>query len=206
VAKCYCAPWAKWRQLRRRSRPAERDYVRRELDMFFSTYPTVAEGFQLKTWRGGPQAGQPKLPPPARSLLERGLMRLDTGLRPPQLFFTDAGLVELRAMMADRKDHEGNDIARQACAVQHAAAALVELPAAAPASEPAVATSRDLRPLRHRSGVTVLREGYQVQRDYPCSPDALQKGGVLFLDLRLATKVAGAFVRRARCTRPAVDS
>jgi hypothetical protein len=24
--------------------PCERDYVRRELDMFFSTYPTVAEG------------------------------------------------------------------------------------------------------------------------------------------------------------------
>src|ERR1700738_399959 len=42
--------------------PGERDYIRRELDMFFSTYPTVAEGFQLKTWRGGPQAGQPKLP------------------------------------------------------------------------------------------------------------------------------------------------
>ena len=83
--------------------PGERDYVRRELDMFFSTYPTVAEGFQLKTWRGGPHAGQPKLPPPARSLLERGLMRLDVGSRPPRLFFTDAGLVELRAMMADRR-------------------------------------------------------------------------------------------------------
>jgi hypothetical protein len=83
--------------------PGERDYIRRELDMFFSTYPTVAEGFQLKTWRGGSQAGQPKLPPPARSLLDRGLMRLDTGSRPPRLFFTDAGLVELRAMMADRR-------------------------------------------------------------------------------------------------------
>jgi hypothetical protein len=45
--------------------PPERDYIRRELDMFFSTLPTVAEGFQLKTWRGGPQAGQPKLPPSA---------------------------------------------------------------------------------------------------------------------------------------------
>jgi hypothetical protein len=31
---------------------AERDYIRRELDMFFSTLPTAAEGFQLKTWRG----------------------------------------------------------------------------------------------------------------------------------------------------------
>ena len=43
----------------------ERDYIRRELDMFFSTFPTVADEFLLKTWRGGPQAGQPKLPPAA---------------------------------------------------------------------------------------------------------------------------------------------
>ena len=64
--------------------PGERDYIRSELDMFFSTYPTVAEGFQLKTWRGGPQARQPKLPPAAHSLLDRGLMRLDAGSRPPR--------------------------------------------------------------------------------------------------------------------------
>jgi hypothetical protein len=31
---------------------AERDVIRRELDMFFSTLPRVADGFQLKTWRG----------------------------------------------------------------------------------------------------------------------------------------------------------
>jgi len=61
--------------------PAERDYIRRALDMFFSTLPTVAEGFQLRVWRGGPQAGQPKLPPAAKSLLERGLMRLDATSR-----------------------------------------------------------------------------------------------------------------------------
>jgi hypothetical protein len=51
---------------------SERDYIRRELDMFFSTLPTVAEGFQLKTWRGGPQAGRPKVPPVARSLMDVG--------------------------------------------------------------------------------------------------------------------------------------
>ena len=83
--------------------PGERDYIRRELDMFFSTLPTVAEGFQLKTWRGGPQAGRPKVPPVARSLVDRGLMRLDTSERLPRLFFTEAGLVELRAMVADRR-------------------------------------------------------------------------------------------------------
>jgi hypothetical protein len=81
----------------------EREYIRRELDMIFSTYPSVAEGFQLKTWRGGPQAGQPKIPPTAKGLLERGLMRLDTSGRLPRLFFTDAGLTELRAMMSDRR-------------------------------------------------------------------------------------------------------
>jgi len=81
----------------------ERDYIRRELDMVFSTLPTVAEGFQLRTWRGGPQAGQPKIPPVAKGLLERGLMRLDTSGRLPRLFFTEAGLAELRAMMTDRR-------------------------------------------------------------------------------------------------------
>jgi len=35
----------------------ERDYIRRELDRFFSTLPSVADGFQIRTWRGGPQAG-----------------------------------------------------------------------------------------------------------------------------------------------------
>ena len=80
----------------------ERDYVRRELDMFFSTLPTVAEGFQLKTWRSGPEAGKPKLSPVVRGLLERGLMKLgDARQYPPRLFFTEAGLAELRAMMTD---------------------------------------------------------------------------------------------------------
>ena len=83
--------------------PGERDYIRRELDMFFSTLPTVAEGFQLKTWRDGPEAGKPKLSPIAKGLLQRGLMRLDTSQRLPRLFFTEAGLAELRRMMADRR-------------------------------------------------------------------------------------------------------
>jgi len=83
--------------------PGERDYIRRELDMFFSTYPSVAEGFQLKVWRAGPQARQPKLPQAAKTLLERGLMRLDTSGPLPRLFFTESGLAELRAMMRDKR-------------------------------------------------------------------------------------------------------
>src|SRR5208282_3116384 len=74
--------------------PGERAYIRNELDRFFSTFPTVAEGFYLRTWRGGPEAGKPKLSPIAKGLLERGLMRLDTGRRPPRLFFTEAGLAD----------------------------------------------------------------------------------------------------------------
>ena len=83
--------------------PGERDYVRRELDQFFSTLPSVADGFQLRTWRGGSQAGQPKVPLVAQGLLERGLMRLQPMPWPPRLFFTEAGLLALRAMMADRR-------------------------------------------------------------------------------------------------------
>jgi len=83
--------------------PGERDYIRRELDRFFSTLPSVADGFQIRTWRGGAQAGQPKVPLAAKGLLERGLMRLEPAPWPPRLFFTDAGLAALRAMMADRR-------------------------------------------------------------------------------------------------------
>jgi hypothetical protein len=32
--------------------PGEREYIRRELDQFFSFFPSVAEGFALRTWRG----------------------------------------------------------------------------------------------------------------------------------------------------------
>ncbi len=81
----------------------ERDYIRRELDQFFSTLPSVADGFQIRTWRGGAQAGQPKVPLAAKGLLERGLMRLEPTPWPPRLFFTEAGLAALRVMMADRR-------------------------------------------------------------------------------------------------------
>ena len=82
---------------------SERAYIRTELDIFFSTLPTVAEGFMLKTWRGGPDRGKPKISPVAKGLLDRGLMRLDRGGRLPRLVFTEAGLAALRAMMSDRR-------------------------------------------------------------------------------------------------------
>ena len=82
---------------------AERDYIRRELDMFFSTLPSVADGFQLRVWRGGPRAGQPKIPAAAEGLIARGLMRLDASTTWPHLFFTESGLAALRTMMRDRR-------------------------------------------------------------------------------------------------------
>lgn len=81
----------------------ERSYIRRELDLVFTTLPTVAEGFQLKVWRTGPREGQPKLPPSAVTLVERRLMRVDRDLVPPRLFFTPMGLVALRKLMSDPK-------------------------------------------------------------------------------------------------------
>lgn len=79
--------------------------------MFFSTLPTVADGFQLKIWRGRPEAGKPKIPPSAKGLLERGLMQLDTCERLLRLFFTEAALAELRRMMADRRSADPDKFA-----------------------------------------------------------------------------------------------
>ena len=83
--------------------PAERAFIRDELDRVFSTLPTVAEGIWLRTWVGGPRAGQPKVPSGAQGLLARGLLRLDEEGRRPRLYFTEKGFAALRAMMADKR-------------------------------------------------------------------------------------------------------
>jgi len=83
--------------------PNERAYIRSELDQFFSTFPAIADGIQLRTWRTGERRDQPKLPPSAQSLLARDLVRLDTSGRLPRLFFTAAGLSALRRMFADKR-------------------------------------------------------------------------------------------------------
>ena len=83
--------------------PLEREYIRRELDMFFGTLPSVAEGFQLRTWRGGPLAGQPKVPPPVRTMVERGLVEIRTDARVPKVYFSAAGLTALRLLALDRR-------------------------------------------------------------------------------------------------------
>jgi hypothetical protein len=35
----------------------EREYIRQELDLSFGTYPSVAKGFHLRTWKSGPGGG-----------------------------------------------------------------------------------------------------------------------------------------------------
>jgi hypothetical protein len=80
--------------------PEERNYIRRELDMVFSTLPTVADGFLLKVWATGPNKGRPKLPPAAQSLAARSFVTVDETQHPPRLMFTTSGREALRAMMA----------------------------------------------------------------------------------------------------------
>ena len=71
--------------------------------MFFGTLPSVAEGFQLRTWRGGPLAGQPKVPPAVRTMVERGLVEIRTDTRVPKVHFSEAGLAALRLLALDRR-------------------------------------------------------------------------------------------------------
>ena len=75
----------------RPSRPAS------ETRSAVSTLPTAADGFQLKTGGAVRRRSKPKLPPTAKGLVERGLMRLDTEEHLPRLFFTETGLAMLCA-------------------------------------------------------------------------------------------------------------
>ena len=79
----------------------ERKYIRRELDMVFTTLPTVAEGILLKVWASSAKRGQPKLPPQAQSLVDKALARVDSSGHPPRLVFTPEGVEALRKMMSD---------------------------------------------------------------------------------------------------------
>ena len=81
----------------------ERELIRRELGMHFGQLPTVANGLFLRTWRGGPQAGQPKLPPAVRTMLERGLVEVRLDRRWARAHFTEAGLAALRELAQNKR-------------------------------------------------------------------------------------------------------
>ena len=56
----------------------ERELIRHEMDMHFSQYPRLADGIFLRTWRGGPQKSEPKIPPAVRTMMDRGLIEIRT--------------------------------------------------------------------------------------------------------------------------------
>ena len=81
----------------------EREYIRQELDLSFGTYPSVARGFHLRTWKSGPQAGQPRLPKAVQTLVGRGLMEVRPDRLGPRAYFTHEGMTELRKFAAEPK-------------------------------------------------------------------------------------------------------
>ena len=82
---------------------AERELLRREMGPHFGQCPSLAAGLLLRTWRGGPRKGEPKLPPAVRSMLERDLVEVRTGRSGPRAVFTEAGLAALRQLLQDRR-------------------------------------------------------------------------------------------------------
>jgi|ERR671933_3055482 hypothetical protein len=86
--------------------PAEREFIRREFGQRFGQYPSLAEGIFLRTWRTGPQAGQPKIPKAVADLLARGLVELSAeapSILGTRAHFTPAGLAALRHLLQDRR-------------------------------------------------------------------------------------------------------
>src|SRR3712207_7805565 len=82
---------------------AERELIRREMGVRFGQHPHLADGLFLRTWRGGPRKGEPKVPPAVASMLGRGLVELRPGPIGPRAFFTEAGLAALRVLLQDRR-------------------------------------------------------------------------------------------------------
>jgi hypothetical protein len=100
---------------------AERALIRQAFGIHFGQYPLVADGVLLRTRRSGPDAGQPKLPPAIKTMIERRLMEVRPGQYGPCAFFTKAGLAALRALTANHRylppDQYGH-IARELAARQ----------------------------------------------------------------------------------------
>src|ERR687886_1823523 len=82
----------------------ERDLIRLEMGMRFGQYPELANGLFLRTWRGGPHKGEPKIPKVIQGMLDRGLVEIRPNPMGRQAaFFTEAGLEALRQLLLDRR-------------------------------------------------------------------------------------------------------
>jgi hypothetical protein len=66
----------------------EQDLIRHEMGLHFSQYPRLEDGIFLRTWRGGPQKGEPKIPPAVRTMMDRGLLEICNTERGPRASFT----------------------------------------------------------------------------------------------------------------------
>ena len=82
---------------------AERALLRFEFLERFGQTPRLADGMWLRTWKGGPQAGQPKVSPAVASMLARGLVTIDLVRPGARAYFTDAGYAVLRRLAQDRR-------------------------------------------------------------------------------------------------------
>ena len=82
----------------------ERDLIRLEMGMRFGQYPELANGLFLRTWRGGPHKGEPKIPKVIQGMLDRALVEIRPNPMGRQAaFFTEAGLEALRQLLQDRR-------------------------------------------------------------------------------------------------------
>jgi hypothetical protein len=86
-------------------------FLRSEFTPRFGTAPRIADGIMLRSWKSGPDRGQPRLPVAIQSLIQRGLVEVTQLARGrtsfnSQLFrayFTPEGLVALRSALQSRK-------------------------------------------------------------------------------------------------------
>jgi hypothetical protein len=88
--------------------PAERAWLRQELGVHFGVGPQIADGLLLRTWKSGPEKGKPKLPPAARSMLDRGLIEIRPARIGYAAFLTEAGLAALRQLVLDPRAMDPN--------------------------------------------------------------------------------------------------
>ena len=82
---------------------AERNLLRLEFMVRFGQPPSVADGLWLRRWRGGPQAGQPKVPAAVATMLARGLVEIGPDRIGFRARFTPAGIAALRLFAQDRR-------------------------------------------------------------------------------------------------------
>ncbi len=81
----------------------ERALLRHEFFVRFGQAPLLADGIRLRSWRTGPHAGQPKLPPAVASMIARDLVTLQSDRIGASVQFTDAGYAALHLLAQDRR-------------------------------------------------------------------------------------------------------